>query len=128
MIMKVKFTHLFPNCTLSLPPENTRKLYGVEQGCTGSKWVKKPELQLQLSRNTEKTNYTKFYSVADWMFEPLRIYLANHYGKPFVQNFVCINPFHATRLFLYALKTSKKTLAFLIISRGIERDYMNKMN
>ena len=42
------------------------------------------------------------------MFEPLRIYLANHYGKPFVQNFVCINPFHATRLFLYALKTSKK--------------------
>ena len=65
MIMKVKSTHLFPIRTLSLPPENTRKHYGVEQGCTGSKWVKKPELQLQLSRNTEKMNYTKFYSVVD---------------------------------------------------------------
>ena len=51
MIMKVKSTHLFPICTLSLPTENTRKLYGVEQGCTGSKWVKKPELQLRFSPN-----------------------------------------------------------------------------
>ena len=40
-----------------------------------------------------------------------------------------INPFHATRLFLYHLKTSKhqKTRRFRMFSEGIERDQWHEM-
>ena len=36
-------------CTLSLPPENNRKLYGfqgLEKGCIGNEWVKTNILKL----------------------------------------------------------------------------------
>ena len=43
-------TQLFP-ITLSLALENIRKLHGVEIGCIGDKWLKKPSWTASVAEN-----------------------------------------------------------------------------